>query len=245
MARISISSLRCGRRRWRSRTEEPKGLTFGRALKLPLMVAAIVLSHAAAALAQTSTSNSSVSSPADSAPREMFDVRAVRGLLLDSAAQPTPGALSDFLASGGWRFNAGAENDCVACAANGLQPPRNANAPWTIKRSVTYSGGGGALTLGVIGSRNNRLPLFMTQPLGSSLDLTVPVSSSADVAQTAIRWQLSAAVRKTLKELPAGQTIELLGDVFMPIGSKRAGASAQDAPVLPSKAVRLGLGLGF
>jgi hypothetical protein len=208
------------------------------------MFAAIVLSGAAA-LAQTPTPNPSAPGSSDNAPGGMFDPRGVRGLLLDSAAQPTPGLLTDFLVSGGWRFNLGSESDCVGCAANGLQPPRDANAPWTIKRSVTYGGRGGAVTLGVIGSRNNRLPLFMTQPLGSDQDLTVPVSSSVDMAQTTIRWQLSAAVRKTLKQLPGGQTIDLLGDLFIPIGSQGPGVNAPDTTAPRPKAARLGLGLGF
>jgi hypothetical protein len=115
-----------------------------------------------------------------------------------------------------------------------------------MRSQVTYSAGRGTqVTFGAIGSRNNQLPLFMSQTLGSNQDLTMPVSSSANISRTTIQWQLSAAVKKTLKQLPGGQTIGLVGDVFIPIGTEVNGRGTGDVPVLQSKAFRLGLAFGF
>jgi hypothetical protein len=226
---------------------------FRRGIAFAITVTAIVALGPRAMRAQTQTPAQPVSRPPAgtsseplAADHEPLATSGVRSLLLESRDRSGQGALRNFSSSSNWHFDLGSENACVGCAANGLQPPANANAPWTIKKDVTYVGPGGAqFTLGVVGSRNNRLPLFMTRTLGSNHDLTVPVSSSADLSSSTIQWQLSAAVRKTLKQMSGDRTIGVVGDVFTPLRSAAVGRNGTDAPVQPSKAGRLGVALGF
>jgi hypothetical protein len=169
----------------------------------------------------------------------------VRSLPLELTADPNQGTLSTFSSPWNWHFDIGSQTGCQGCGADGIQPPTNPNAPWMIKGQVSYTGAGGTLiTVGAIGSRNNRLPLFMSQPLGVNQDLTPQVSSSADLSRNTIQWQLTASVKKTLKRMSGGQTIGLVGDVFIPIGSEDSHRNPE-GPVLQSKAIRAGLMFGF
>lgn len=224
----------------------------GRSIAFGIAVFAVVALAPTTALAQTLTQTPPLSGPpataqSDGRPpdTEPAGPDPARSIPIDTAVDQQ-GALRNFSRAWNWHFEVGSQNGCPGCAANGLQPPANPNAPWSMRGQLTYAGSRGTqITLGAIGSRNNQLPLFMFQPLGSDQDLTPPVSSFANMSRTAIQWQLTAAFKKTLKQTPGGQTISLVGDVFIPIASKAKGRGAADAPVVQSKAGRLGLALGF
>lgn len=161
-------------------------------------------------------------------------------LWLDVTGQPDERILSN-VSPGRWRIDLGLPNGCPTCDATRLQPPGNANAPWALRAGVSYVGPGTQATFGVVGYRNYKLPLFMSQPLGASQDLTPPVSSFVDMADARTRWLLSAAVRKTIMRMSEGQTIGLGADVFMPITWDAASPGAPDVRALPSKALRFGV----
>jgi hypothetical protein len=172
-------------------------------------------------------------------------VTGIRSFLIRSATEPKTTTSGSLTSPGSWHFDVGSRGECPGCTASGIQPPGNPNAPWAVRSRVTYAAAGARLTLGVVGHRNYQLPLFMSETLAGDYDLVAPESSPADLSRNQTRWQLSARVQKTVKRLSGGQTIGLVGDAFIPIGSEAPAVSARDAPKPPSAAVRFGIILGF
>lgn len=209
---------------------------------------AIALTASLAIVAPAGFAQTQEQEPAQAEPAQTGKAPAVTGvppLLLQSAAEPKTKTSSSLTSPGSWHFDFGSRGECSGCTASGIQPPRNPNAPWAVRSSVTYAGAGAQVTFGVVGHRNYQLPLFMSQALGGDHDLTAPESSLTDMSRSQTRWQVSARVQKTVKRMSGGQTIGLFADVFIPINSEVAGAGAPDAPVLRSRAIRFGVVLGF
>jgi hypothetical protein len=88
------------------------------------------------------------------------------------------------------------------------------------------------------------MPLFLSQTIGGD-DLTLPLASFSDVSQREIRWELTASVRKTLKQTSGGRTISAVADVWVPLNTVSPVPGATDPPVLPSRADRVGVLFGF
>jgi hypothetical protein len=187
--------------------------------------------------AATQPTSPKVDSPA--VDRSSSGIWPVSPLWLDVTGQSNERILSSITPSGPWRIYFGPQNGCPTCDATRLQPPTNANAPWALKAGVSYVGTDAEVTLGVIGYRNYRLPLYPSQPFRANYDLTPPVSSFADMADNRTQWLLSAAVRKTIKRMSEGQTIGIGVDAFVPISWDGAAPGAPDTRALPSKALRL------
>jgi len=100
--------------------------------------------------------------------------------------------------------------------------------------------------VGALGSRNARLPLFVSTFLANpQVPLPMPdVSSLSDLAQSNYTWQVIAAAKKTLFTSKSGVTVGVAGDVFIPVGSQSSDIVSSN-PVIPSRAVRFGVTLGF
>ena len=101
------------------------------------------------------------------------------------------------------------------------------------------------VTFGIVGYRNYKLPLFMSQTINANPNFTTAASSLVDMSDNQTRWQLSVRAQKTIKRMSRGPTLGLVGDVFIPITSAFAAPGAPDVPVLPSKALRVGVVLAF
>jgi hypothetical protein len=124
--------------------------------------------------------------------------------------------------------------------------PVNPNAPWKVGGGITYSPGSGTIArLGVVGSRNYRVPLFMSQTIGSDRDLTLPLVSFTDLSQREVQWEISAGVEKTLIRIHGGVTIGAVADLFVPLNRISPPRVAPQTHVPASITVRGGVKLGF
>lgn len=162
------------------------------------------------------------------------------GLEVERQAQrPAPGITT---VRGQWRIDfpeSGVRGD-----AGSFRAPANDKAPWALGSRLTYGTQSAQASFGVIAARNYRLPVFMSQPLGSDAILSMPAMSSlSDFLTARTEWQFTARVQKTIARGSRGQTLSLVGDVFLPIGSSDAAPVPHTAP--SSRAVRFGIVTGF
>ena len=127
-----------------------------------------------------------------------------------------------------------------------LWSPRHPNAPQTFGAGMHIGGRSASFSVGAVGSRSARLPLFVSTILANpQTPMPMPdVSSLSDLAQSNYTWQVIAAARKNLFTSQGGVTVGVAGDVFIPVGSQSSDIVPQN-PVIPSRAVRFGVTLGF
>jgi hypothetical protein len=139
---------------------------------------------------------------------------------------------------GARRFSGEAPRDAIA-------PPTNPNAPWKVSGGFSYASRDGSVaSIGLLGHRNDRMPVYLFQPLGGD-DLTLPLASFSDLSRREIQWELTASIRKTLKRTSGGPTISAVADVSVPLNKVAPLPGSGDQPVLPSRADRFGLLFGF
>jgi hypothetical protein len=120
--------------------------------------------------------------------------------------------------------------------------PVNPNAPWKVGGGFTYSTDSGTVArINVVGYRNYRMPLFMSQAIGAEHDLTLPLVSFTDLSQREVQWEIVAGVEKTFIRTAGGATIGAVADVFVPLNNKLPA----DTQAPPSITVRGGVKLGF
>ena len=120
----------------------------------------------------------------------------------------------------------------------------NPNAPWKVSGDLSYSSRNGSVaSVGLVGHRNYRMPLLLSRTLAGD-DLTLPLSSFADLSQREIQWALTARVGKVLKRTSGRRTISAVADVFVPLNTVSPLPGPADL-VIPSRAVRFGLVFGF
>jgi len=127
-----------------------------------------------------------------------------------------------------------------------LWSPRHPNAPQTFGAGMHIGGRSASFSVGAVGSRSARLPLFVSTILANpQTPMPMPdVSSLSDLAQSNYTWQVVAAARKSLFTSTGGVTVGVAGDVFIPVGSQSSDIVPQN-PVIPSRAVRFGVTFGF
>ena len=125
------------------------------------------------------------------------------------------------------------------------QPPANPNAPWAFRGGVRYSRASATVALNVVGSRNYRLPLFLSRTLVGDQDLALPLASFADMSMKRTEWQLSASLQKTVGHMRGGGTIGLAADAFIPLAVGSPSPIAAVESRAPSRALRFGVVFGF
>jgi hypothetical protein len=125
-----------------------------------------------------------------------------------------------------------------------VTPPRGPNAPNVFGGGIRLGGESAAFSVGAVGSQNLRLPLFMSTTIAGS-QLPVPDSSFFyDASRSTTNWQVVASATKNLFTSKSGRTVGVSGDVFLPVGPQSPDATPV-VPLIPSRAVRFGLTLGF
>lgn len=201
----------------------------GRLFRTAVVTSVVGVAGAAAIGAQAPPAGPSPLSGVDTRPRVRLD-------------GPTPPA------GGEWwrpRLEIQVGRPCEGCAPTRLGvPPGSPNAPWSVDSTVSFATAGSRVVLGVSGTRNHRLPLFMARTLDGRGDLTAPVGALADLSPRPTLWVVTGSARKVLKRTASGATLGVAGDVFLPLNTTVTPGVPQ-ATVLPSRAVRLGVVLGF
>jgi len=146
--------------------------------------------------------------------------------------------------------------ECPLCSGrDGWAPSTTSNAPWSAGAGTSFTVAGAGIGVAVLGSRNYRLPRYMAQPLGTAVDVTpAGAMSYSDLSSSRTEWTVSARVQRTLKTLRGGQTIGIVGDAWLPLNDSldpaRIGTNSPpyprtDVPLLPAKAIRVGVTFGF
>jgi hypothetical protein len=122
----------------------------------------------------------------------------------------------------------------------------NPNAPWKVGGGFTHAFDNGTVaSVGFVGYRSYRVPLFMNQAIGSGQDLTLPLVSFTDLSQAEMQWMLTARIEKTFIRIPGGTTIGGVADVFVPLNRASPSFIVPDTHVPQSITYRGGLKLGF
>jgi hypothetical protein len=97
----------------------------------------------------------------------------------------------------------------------------------------------------LVGRRGYRLPLYLAEPLGadrSTFDLAN--FAGADMSQFETDWVAKVRVEKALVQRRTWN-MRLIGDVLAPLNHADRAVSPQPASLLNSRAITLGLVLGF
>jgi hypothetical protein len=207
-------------------------------LRSLLIAAFIVGSHTAPATAQTA------GPVVASAAAQPDPEQAKRRLSLsDELGRPLapPDTSIVITPTGDWQCCAPPSGDDLR-----LWSPRHPNAPQAFGGGMHLGGSSASFSVGAVGSRNARLPLFVSTLMANpQMPMPMPdVSSLSDLARSNYTWQLIAAARKNLFTWKGGVTVGVAGDVFIPVGSEASDIVPQN-PVIPSRAVRFGVTLGF
>ncbi len=121
--------------------------------------------------------------------------------------------------------------------------PRATAGPRSIGGALRFRGDTSALSLGVVGTRDYRLPLFMSMEVAGAERATPALSALTDMSRGAMTWQVVGSVQRTLYTSSHGATVSAVGDVFLPVGSEAP--SGPHNPTVSSRAVRFGLRFGF
>ena len=202
-----------------------------------LIIAVFIIgSHASPVTAQTSGPVASSAATASEQARQKLS-------LSDELGRPLapPGTPLVITPTGDWQC-------CAPPSGDDLRrwSPHNPNAPQTLGAGLHVGGTSASFSVGAVGSRNARLPLFVATLLANpQLPQPMPdVSSLSDLAQSNYTWQVIAAATKTLFTSKGGVVVGVAGDVFIPVGSQSSDIVPEN-PVIPSRAVRFGVTLGF
>jgi hypothetical protein len=136
---------------------------------------------------------------------------------------------------------------CLTCPTNDDRAPVTASiAPWRIGAFYTVGDTFNHVTFGVVGQRNERLPLFMSVPIGAPVGPAPPPSIATTTLDTRTRWLATVAGEKTLGEGQSGRTLGVVGEAFLPfraLGHEQSAATG--SPSSSGRAVRGGLRVLF
>jgi hypothetical protein len=161
-----------------------------------------------------------------------------RRLRLDAPAPPPP-PVDLTPALPGWTSGLRTLTTCPTCPADDSRAPvTNGNAPWRVGAFYMFGEAFNHVTFGVVGQRNERLPLFMTEAIGAPIGPPPPPSTSTFLSDPRIQWTASIAAEKTLNEWRGGQTLGVLGEAFLSLGAVGATPKARDAQAPSQRAVR-------
>jgi hypothetical protein len=176
-------------------------------------------------------------------PSEALQPEPSRRLRLElPAPPPLPVDAPATTSSGGLRTFA----TCPTCPSDSERPPVSADkAPWRIGAFYTVGNAFDHVTFGVVGQRNERLPLFMTVPIGTAIGPAPPPSAANATFDTRTRWLATIAAEKTLHNSRGDGGLGILGEVFLPLGSGSSTPAPDDRPSASGRAVRGGLRVPF
>jgi hypothetical protein len=149
---------------------------------------------------------------------------------------PTPGSSGDLrtLAT------------CPTCPTDDDRPPVTAaTAPWRLGAFYTVGDAFNHVTFGVVGQRNERLPLFMSVPIGAPIGPAPPPSSANATLDTRTHWLATIAAEKSLNGNQSGRALRVLGEVFLPLGTFAPKPASLDPPSPSGGAVRGALRVPF
>lgn len=135
---------------------------------------------------------------------------------------------------------------------NCCSPAGETRQPWAIQPKGPESIGASArvgtantfLSLGMVGSRDTRYPMFMTTTLAGSEIPTPALSSMTDISKGRRTWQVVGSAKKQLFTSKGGKTVGVSGDVFIPLGAE-APSDVPHNPIIAGKAARFGIVFGF
>jgi hypothetical protein len=117
---------------------------------------------------------------------------------------------------------------------------------WEFRTGRSFELGKGLVgSAQLVGRRGYRLPLYLAEPVGadrSTFDL--PNFAGADMSQFEIDWVAKVRIEKTLVQRRTWN-MRLVGEVLAPLNHGDRAASPQPASLLNSRAIKLGLVLGF
>lgn len=128
---------------------------------------------------------------------------------------------------------------CPTCpGADGRPPASPATAPWRVGAFYTLGDPFTNVTFGLVGQRNERLPLFMAVPIGTPVGPAPAPWLSNTTSDSRIRWLATIAAQKTLLGKPGGPSLSVLGEAFLPLGTFGSKPAAVDATAPSGRAVR-------
>lgn len=126
---------------------------------------------------------------------------------------------------------------CLPCGWSGS--PLSGLSP-VIDRRLAYSTArGSGISVGAIGSRPARVPLFFAAPIGATSSPSVPVQFIDPIAAYN-QWSLTVSGAKALPSPSRNFGLSLVGDLFVPVIGKASGA-----PIGPSPTVRAGVKIDY
>lgn len=119
---------------------------------------------------------------------------------------------------------------CPTCPTDDGRPPTTDDtAPWRVGAFYTVGDAFSHVTFGVVGQRNERLPLYMSVPIGAPIGPAPPPSLANATMDTRTHWLTTIAAEKALDVRQGGGTLGILGEAFLPLGS----FAPKPASVLP------------
>lgn len=94
------------------------------------------------------------------------------------------------------------------------------------------------VTFGVVGQRNERLPLFMSVPIGTAIGPAPPPSSANATLDTRTHWLVTVAAEKTLHNMQSSGALGVVGEAFLPLATFAPKPASVDPPSPSGRAVR-------
>lgn len=142
-----------------------------------------------------------------------------------------------------WKFDVDPRSTgaCPTCPGNfarftGIAAPN-------VKGQLSYTPSTAThLTFGMVGSRTSLLPLHASTLFGTPQDVGIP-RFFVDPAAGVSLWTITASAQRVLKRTASGNTIEVIGDLFLPLNGQVV--DGLNGPGTPSKAARVGLRFGY
>lgn len=154
-------------------------------------------------------------------------------------APPPPPSPLDVTPTTGWPLGLRTLATCPTCPTDDDRTPvTTGNAPWRIGTSYTVGEAFNHVSFGVVGHRNERLPLFMTVPIGTPIGPAPAPSYGNATSDTRAHWLATIAAEKTLYGWDGGQTLGALGEAFLPLGAFGPKPASFDTPSPSGRGVR-------
>jgi hypothetical protein len=146
------------------------------------------------------------------------------------------------ISSGGFRTF----TTCPTCPTDdGRAASSDGSAPWRVGAFYTVGDPFNHVTFGIVGQRNERLPLYMSVPIGTAIGPAPPRSGANATLDTRTHWLATIAVEKALLERQDGGGLGVLGEAFLPFGRLRTKPETVVAPSPSGAAMRGALRVRF
>jgi hypothetical protein len=128
---------------------------------------------------------------------------------------------------------------CPTCPTDADRTPSSdGTAPWRVGAFYTVGDLFNNVTFGLVGQRNERMPLYRSVPIGGAIGAAPPRLATNATTDTRTHWLATIAANKTLFDTQSGGAVGVLGDVFLPLGATKANPASADPPSPLGRAVR-------